>query len=210
MTVKNFANNAVRLRLALVIAIVLLVAIASALGFFGIQYLNSKASDVSKVVYEATNSDKKLQRIQELANQLDSYQDAANRAQQVVAESKSYQYQDVIINDLQAMASKAGVSITNFSFLTAEQASTPAAKPAATPAAPTPAASPTPAGPKSTTVDISLSSPVDYQRLLRFIHYIEQNLTKMQISQVSLSSASDADEKNAVSIGTLTIEVYIR
>lgn len=206
MTAKNMIDNAVRLRLALIVVLLLLVSLTIALGFFGVQYLKAQATEVQQVVYDATNSDRKLQRIQELASELEANQDAAARAKQVVAESKSYQYQDVIIQDLQAMASRAGVSITNFNFTgsgssTAKSSSTTTAKPQATSSA---------GGLRSTTVDITLKNPVDYRSLLRFIHYIEQNLTKMQIAKVGLAGAADADSPNAVTSETLTIEVYIR
>ena len=206
MTAKNMIDNAVRLRLVLIVVLLLLVSLTIALGFFGVQYLKTQATEVQQVVYDATNSDRKLQRIQELASELEANQDTAARAKQVVAESKSYQYQDVIIQDLQAMASRAGVSITNFNFTgsgssTAKGSSTTTATPQATSSA---------GGLRSTTVDITLKNPVDYRSLLRFIHYIEQNLTKMQIAKVSLAGAADADSPNAVTSETLTIEVYIR
>ena len=205
MTAKNMIDNAVRLRLILIVVLLLLVSLTIALGFFGVQYLKAQATEVQQVVYDATNSDRKLQRIQELASELEANQDAAARAKQVVAESKSYQYQDVIIKDLQAMASREGVSITNFNF-TGSGSSTAKGSSATT----KPQATSSAGGLRSTTVDITLKNPVDYRSLLRFIHYIEQNLTKMQIAKVGLAGAADADSPNAVTSETLTIKVYIR
>lgn len=212
MTTKALIDNAVRLRVVLLVMMFLLIGLAIVLGFFGLKYLNAQALEVQQVVYEAANGDQKLQRIQELSATLDNNQDAVERAKQIVAESKSYQYQDVIIRDLQAMASQAGVNITNFDFGSAAAGtggttSTPAP---ASPAAPATPGAPVAAGLRSTTVNITLENPVDYKKLLTFIHYIEQNLTKMQISKVGLASASSTESPDFISSETLSIEVYIR
>lgn len=207
MTSKLSINSATRLRLVLFIILGLLIAAAVALSAFGIQYLNTQALEVQQVVYDATNGDQKLQRIQQLSTKLQQDQDAVLRAKQVVAESKSYKYQDVIIRDLQTMASRAGVSITNFDFISGAAAggSAPTAPTTQTPAAP--AAS---GGLRSTTVNITLKTPVNYRNLLTFIHYIEQNLTKMQIARIGLSNAGSEISSSSVTSEALTLEVYIR
>ncbi len=207
MTSKLSINSATRLRLVLFIILGLLIAAAVALSAFGIQYLNTQALEVQQVVYDATNGDQKLQRIQQLSTKLQQDQDAVLRAKQVVAESKSYKYQDVIIRDLQTMASRAGVSITNFDFISGAAAggSAPTAPATQTPAAP--AAS---GGLRSTTVNITLKTPVNYRNLLTFIHYIEQNLTKMQIARIGLSNAGSEISSSSVTSEALTLEVYIR
>lgn len=209
MSTKAFVNSAARLRLILAVVIFLLSALTIAIGFLGVQYLKQQAQEVKQVVYDAENSDRKLQRIQELAAELENNKDAAERAKQVIAESKSYQYQDVIIKDLQAMAKKAGVGITNFNFTAAGSgAKTPSSGTSSgTTTAPS---APLAGGLRSTTVDITLNNPVDYRSLLKFIHYIEQNLTKMQISKIGLAGANDEHNPGAVSSEALTIEVYIR
>ena len=42
---------------------------------------------------------------------------------------------------------------------------------------------------------------------MNFIHYIENNLTKMQLSGVSLSKGK---EGNNITVSALTIEVYLK
>ncbi len=208
MTSKKLIPNATRLRIVLVTLLCLLVAGTVGGGILGVNYLNSRAAEVQQVVFTASNSDEKLQRIQDLAKILDSNQEAVARAKQVVAESKSYQYQDVIIRDLHAMARRAGVEITNFNFSASGSATAPKSNGTSTPAP----AKPTPStgGLQSTTVDITLKTPVDYRKFLSFIHYLEQNLTKMQISKVGLAKANDPDNPDSVESEVLTIEVYIR
>ncbi len=198
---KLFAPNAIRLRLVLVSIVCLLAIIAVGTGALGISYLNKRAVEVQHVAYDANKSDDRLQGIQALTKTLESNKEAVERAKQVVAESKSYEYQNVIIRDLQAMAKRANVEITNFNF---SGTGTPAtAGKSAAPSTPKPGG-----GLQSTTVNITLRTPVNYHDMLNFIHYVEQNLTKMQISKVGLAGV--ADNPTAVESETLTIEVYIR
>jgi hypothetical protein len=119
-----------------------------------------------------------------------------------VADSQSYQYQNQIIGDLNDYANKAGIAITSIDFV--------ADTPAATTTPPAGTRTPTtiaPAGVKSTSVSITLQNPVPYDNMLRFIHSIEQNLTKMQISKIGLAKGSSG---NAVTSEILTIQVYIK
>ncbi len=200
MSTKVLISSAVRLRIVLLSLLGLLVILAIALGFFGMQYLQAQATDVQKVVYEAVNGDQKVRRIQELAHDLETNQEAVKRSTQIVAERKNYQ--NSIISDLQTIAKQAGVSIMSYTFTdnAAAGSATSGAKPA-TPAAPA-------AGGLGTkVVTISLKNPVKYRNLLSFLHYIEQNLTKMQVAQVSMSNVEGTD---AITVDTLTIEVYTR
>lgn len=201
MSTKALISTAVRLRLVLLSILGLLVVIATIIGFFGTQYLQGQATVIQQVVYDAANGDQKLLRIQELAAQLDNNQEAVARAQQIVAESKSYQYQDVIIKDLQAIAKRANITISNFDFTASStQANKSGSKAAASSS-----------GLRSTMVNISLDNPVNYRNLLTFLHYIEQNLTKMQVASVGLSGVTGSEGGgNDVTTNTLTIEVYIR
>lgn len=216
-------SSATRLRAFLFIALGLSIIAIAALVVYGVQYLDKYAAEVNQTVYESTTSDERLAAVRRQVESLEQNQSAVERARQIVADSQSYMYQDVIIRDLQYFANKAGIQIVNFDFAT--QAAEDSQTPATTPAAPTPggpiAGDPDSTGPpgveptqptapqlKSTTVNIALANPVDYKSLLQFINYIEQNLTKMQISSVSLSRAGDDDSK--VTSDSLTIEVYVR
>ena len=221
-----FTATAVRFRLVMSIAIGLLLAATVAIAFFGLQLLGSRAVEVSQVVYEADNSEQKLNSIRSLRAEMESQPDAVDRARQIVAESQSYSYQNLIVKDIASMANRAGVEITNYTFSepgaeSAGGAATPAPSPTPTPEAGSadPAATPGAAGAegtpattaqstlKSISFDITLKTPVEYTRLLKFIHYVEQNPTKMQISTLTLSKG---ESSQSVGIDALTIEVYVR
>lgn len=210
--VKGQANNlsATNLRIVLTGSIVLFV-ILSAVGFwFFRSQLEVFAKDVQKANAAASVSTNDITRLKQLEEQLENDKVSVTRAERIVADSKSYQYQDQIVKDLTAYAKASGVTITNFSFSgqggdTSASGSTAATSDDGSTAAPAAAA---PAGLKTVSTSITVTSPVKYEALLRFIHAIERNLTKMQLTGVSLTrTPASADE---VLVNPLTVEVYIR
>lgn len=196
---KDFHITPTQLRLLLSTSLVV-VAIGAGVIFALIGgTLRTVATDVSHVAIDADASQNNLQSLTTIQKQLEDKKEVVERASSIVADSQSYQYQDQIITDLGDYATRAGITITNIDF-TQAAAGAPAT---ATP----PTGMVVPSGVKSTSVSITLKSPVPYENLLRFIHSVEQNLTKMQISKVNISKDTAG---NGVSSEALTIEVYIR
>ena len=194
--------SAVTFRLILSGSLVLITIIGVILFSLANNQMRQVATDVSHVVVDANASQDNLTTLEKIKKALASEQDIVARTSQIVAESKSYEYQDQIITDLNGYAQKAGISITNLDFSGAAGAT----KAPASPAAPTAPAATT-SGLHSTSVTVTIQNPVDYNNLLRFIKSIEQNLTKMQISKVSLSRAESGSN---VTSDAFAIEVYIK
>lgn len=198
---KHYQLTAWRLRLMLAILMFVIVAAAGVIAFFGYTELKKVAVEVSHTTVDADASQNNLQNLQKIQQKLASNKDVITRTNGIVAESQSYQYQDQIIADLKNYASRAHITITNLDFgMTTTKSPTP------TPGSTGGLNVPPPAGVKTTTVAVTLQNPINYDDLLHFLKSIEQNLTKMQVSKVSLSKGSGS----AVSIEALTIEVYIR
>lgn len=198
--------TATNLRIILSVAI-FLTASVSVGGFILLTgSLKDYANEVSKINGEAQASDTNIQSLQKTQAELTKYKDAAKRAQSIVSESASYQYQDQITRDLNNYAAQAGIAITGFTFDSTAAATAPATSGTATTPAPQGAATPT--GVNSKTVTIQLESSVPYKSLLTFMNMIEQNLTKMQIAKVTLAKSGDNDEN--VAGQTLAIEVYVK
>lgn len=201
------ALTATKLRAILIVSL-FIVAIGSGAGFyFANHQLRSYATSVSESLAQADSSQDSLHTLQTIQQELKNNQDAIQRTAQIVADSKSYQYQNQIIDDLNDYARRAGITITNIDFADAKgQTSTGSTSTGGSaPTALTPVAVP---GVKSTFVSITLQNPVDYNSLLNFMHSIEQNLTKMQIASVNISK--DASTATGVTSNVLTLEVYIR
>ncbi len=205
--------TAVKMRYILVATLVGTIAFMAIGVYFAYSVLGGVAAEASQVLSRAASADAEQRYISELEKKLEEYSVARDRAQQIVAESQSYRYQDQVIQDLTQYANRAGLQIASFTFQSAEPAGAQAAPPpaqgdgSAAPAedgsiAPAPAAAI-----QSTIVSVQLSEPVAYRNLLHFLHLIEENLTRMQITQLSLSPGESA---STVSAQTLNIEVYLR
>jgi hypothetical protein len=164
--------------------------------------LVSYAEQVQADNAAAKSSNDDIARLQKMKKDLEDNQVAVTRAKNIVADSQQYQYQDQIINDIQAYAKSSKISITGFVF------NSETAKPTAGTSTPTAVQPATPVGLKSISVSITVKTPVNYQSVLRFIHSLELNLTKMQLTGVSLTKV--ADNTTDVNINPLTVEVYTR
>lgn len=198
---KTKKMSATTLRIVLSVSLFVIAAVGVAGFTYAKGYLKTAAVDASRSMVDATASQDNLQTLQKIEKTLAADKEIVARTNSIVADSQSYQYQDQIINDLNSYAAKAGVSISNLDFTATPAAAAPAAGPGTTTAAPQPA------GIKSTSVAVTLNNPVGYNKLLAFIRSVELNLTKMQISRVSLSKG---DDSSSVTSDVLTIEVYIK
>ena len=192
--------SAVQLRLVLSIIITLLFCLGLGIFIFGYGILSDIAKDTSLKATEAKQGDDGVQKMVKTQKDLASNSDAIARTSLIVSESKSYQYQDQLISDLNLYAQKSDITITDISFST----STGPAKSAGT--------QPVLAGGiKPTIASVTIRSPVPYKNMMNFIYLIEQSLTKMRISTITLSRSTDQNTSSGeVTSDILNIEVYLR
>ncbi len=207
---KSFTANLTpqKVRLILIGSTALLIGLSAALFIFSRGILLGYATDVQQITATADASSENLKTLDLLKKKLAEDKPSVERAKSLVADSKAYAYQDQIIKDLSTYASKAGVSIEGFQFNeAAANGATPA--PAAAPAADGAVTAPTASigGLKTVSVAITLKSPQGYENIMKFIHSIEQNLTKMQLDGISMSLDK---EKGGITLSTLTVGVYTR
>lgn len=184
---KKSKMTAVTLRGILATVIVLLI-ILSGVGFYFAQnWLSTLAVSVSHTVADSTSSGSSVQSLQKLQSELATQQDIITKTNALMTSTGTYQTQAV--QDLITYAHATGITISNYSF-----PATPAGAPAST--AP------------STQVTVTLTSPLPYNNLLRFMNDIESNLPKMQITSINLTRV-DGDN-TSVGVSQLTIAVYTR
>lgn len=201
--------NATKLRIILISSLIAIIAISVVIFTYANKQLKSVAVEVSHATVDAAASENNLSSLSLLEKLLDKQRDVVNRTTGIVADSQSYQYQNQIIDDLEGYARQAKISITNLDFGSTTATGAAAATPPAAGGAVAPTAgAAAPSGVKATSVSITLVNPVDYKSLLTFVNLIEQNLTKMQISKLSLSA--DASAPGKVTSDALTIEVYVK
>lgn len=167
---------------------------------FAYSFLSKTSEEVGKMQTEAIAVDAKIQSLLASKSQLDHNSDTVKKAKNIVSESKLYQYQNQIIQDLNTYADRAGIPIKAFSF---QNEPTTSAK-TATSSKRTPAS---PAGVKSTFVSIQLGDHIDYTKFLHFLSLIEKNVTRMQLLGVSISRGANNHE---ISIQSLEVKVYTR
>jgi len=186
----------------IVLSLLLLIILSAMVGLviFAYSFLSKTSEEVGKMQTEAIAVDAKIQSLLASKSQLDRNSDTVKKAKNIVSESKLYQYQNQIIKDLNTYADRAGIPIKAFSF---QNEPTTSAK-TATSSKRTPAS---PAGVKSTFVSIQLGDHIDYTKFLHFLSLIEKNVTRMQLSGVSISRGANNHE---ISIQSLEVKVYTR
>ncbi len=189
---------AVTMRIVFALSLVIILVGMGAIVYFGYTMLQGTAEEVSKIQTEAKAVDAKVQNLARLEKEMEKYKDSVAKARQLVAETQQYQYQNQIISDLTTYANQSGVGIEGFTFASGSAGSKSSSGSSGANSG---------AGPKSMKVSVRLNEKTDYMALLRFMHLIEQNLTRMQIASVSMSKAEGVGQ---VSTQTLDVEVYVR
>ena len=198
---------AVTMRIVFALSLVLILVGMGGVVYFGYTMLQGTAEEVSKIQTEAKAVDAKVQNLARLEKEMEKYKDSVAKAQQLVAETQQYQYQNQIINDLTAYANKSGVGIDGFTFTSGSAGAKSNSGSSGTSGTNNSSGSNSAAGPKSMKVSVRLNEKTDYMALLRFMHLIEQNLTRMQIASVSMSKTEGTGQVNTQ---TLEVEVYVR
>ncbi len=206
---KKFTLTATNLRIILAVSLVAITAIGA--GGFALAYnwLDGFAADASTVASQAAASESELQELSQTEKMLKTQHHAVERASKIAAESKSYQYQDQIINDLNDFARKAGITISDITF--ADDNAKGGSSSSSSSSSKTGTSLPAIAGLKATTASVTVKNPVEYRKLLTFMYLVEQSLTKMRIANVDLSrSTAQGQAPDSITSNTLTIEVYLR
>lgn len=184
---KKSSMSATTLKAILGTSIVLIIGLAGVGFYFAQDWLRSQAVEVSHAIADSNSSDSTIQSLNKLQQELETRQDIITKTNTIMTSSSTYQTQAV--EDLTTYATASGITISNYAF------------PAAT------ATSATQVVPL-TQVTVTLSSPVTYTSLLKFMTAIEGNLPKMQITSVNLGRA--ASNPQSVKIDQLTVAVYTR
>lgn len=147
-----------------------------------------QATDHARI--DAAISTEQIQRANELQAYLESNTTDIEKAASVVADTKTYQYQNQILEDVNRFADIAGVTVLGFDFPT-QKTIAPAA-----------------GAVKTIQASVTLQNPVPYENYLRFLKLIEQNLTKMQITDISITP--DTKIQGQINNPTIGLQVYIR
>ncbi len=193
---KKSGMTAKTLRGILSVVIVILIGL-SAVGFYYAQnWLLGLATSISQTVAQSNSSGTSMQSLSQLQADLTAHQDVILKVNALVAPLQTYQSQS--INDLNQYATASGITISNYSF----------DKPTTTTTAGT-AAPVVASAANSSYITATIASPTSFSGVLKFMHLVEGNLPKMQISSVNMGRASSGGG-DSVKIDQLSIQVYTR
>lgn len=183
--------TASKVRIVLIILLVLSV-VGLGLGAWWLQGMlvkNTIAEDHAKI--DSQISSQEVERLQQLQKELAGKQDVVERASQIASTANNYQYQDQVVGDLKSYAERNGIIIGSFDFGTQASANAQA-----------------PAGTTLTPFTLTLKGPVEFAKFMRFLSDIENNLTKIQVSNLTLSP--DPSNSKLVTNPVLGLLVYLK
>ena len=173
-----------------------LILLGLVVGAAGAWYLNdllaTRVAATNDAVESSQVSSDNLERAQRLQVYLQNHKDEVDKAAQIVAQTTAYKYQNQIVEDVTKYANIAGVRIIGFDF-PQDIASATVDKTT---------------GLKSLTATIRLSDSSKFTAYLSFLKYIEQNLTKIQITDITISPSTTNQEY--ITDTTIGIQVYVQ
>lgn len=170
--------------------VLLVVAIATG-SYFIHKQLSSYVVQVDHLKIDSEMNEQSIVNAGKLRLALEQNKDSVDRAAAIVADTKYYEYQDQIVQDITAYARASNLTVLGFDFSKAASNKASAIK-----------------GVKTTVANIKLKSPVPYSNYLQFLKLIERNLTKMQVAQLDITN--DLKTPGAVSSPIITLEVYVK
>lgn len=177
---KQFKPQNLRTLLATLFVIVL---IGGSVGFyFGITAIRAYAIEVNNRLADADASGKQISSLQALKTQLAQSTSLIEKADQLFATPATYQAQ--VLSDLNRYADSAGLSITNRTFVDSTETGEHA-------------------------IIITLRQPVSYNSLVNFLHNVEGNLPKLQVSSIALGRPGSGGA-SSVKTGDIKIDISVR
>ena len=185
---KNLRPNNVRLILIILDVLVLGLIIFGYV--MGMSSLAKTAGEVNKAAINAKSSENKISRMKVLKTEMEDIKDTRDLVNKMVAPQSSFRYQERSISTLNEYANQAGVAISQVSFTTSGNAIQTANNS------------------NKVNISVMLANPVNYNNFLKFMKLVEGGLSQMQITQVDINQ--EKDKSNDVSVGPLSIEIYVK
>lgn len=219
---KNKGMSASVVEKILILVVVVIFCATVAVYHFLSSFAKSQAVAANHSMITAQSSQKDIESLQKSYEWIQKNPDVVEKTGQVVADASEYKYQNQVIKDIESFAQQVGLNITRYTF--SESAAGETATGSGSSSAPAPsessgsgaaattapaagaAASGPPAGLVETAIDIGFEEEVPYTKALQFIKKIEQNVTRMQITSLSLAPVEDDPSKVTL---TMTISVFI-
>lgn len=164
--------------------------------FVGAYYLNGfliqKKDEVSKVENDVVANESSIGLAQALEQYIKNNRKDIDLVKKVVSDTKEYQYQDDIINDIVTYAAQTGLKLLSVTFPTSTGSSSSKDKSAPV---------------KTMQAVIEIDKEFSYNKYINFIYKIEQNISKMKILQISIDLGKEA---GSITGSSIKLEVYVK
>lgn len=194
-------SNVVRVDARLLQFILIGIILASVVGIFGILFfahstLTSKAIEADHAKIQAELAEDEINRLKVLKIVLTNDKEAIEKASKVVATSQKHSYQDRVIADITSYANQSGVKINGFDFNLNSSAPKINASIA-----------------KANNLQVigavmKISDDTEYNSLLKMIKLIESNVTKIQLTKLTLNP--NPNDPSRLLGTTIEFEVFTR
>jgi hypothetical protein len=217
----KFTPRTLRVVLALLLIVILG---SSAAGFIYAQKeLREYAKEISRKKIDANASNSTISTLKKVKNDLGGYSDVKEKIQGLRANDVPPEFR--IVNEVTKIAARNNIPISSFDFGDGATASPSTTSGTATPTTPTaPVAGSTTSNAKTISLTVNFGQVNDYKNYLQFLYDIEQNIPKMRVKSVSVSSGGSASTNtsssstnqtsppasNGLNIQPITIELYIQ
>lgn len=176
-------GGAAKLRGLLTLLFILVIAGGVGLYFLSLDRLKDYAAEVSNKVIDSEASSKQVQQLQTLESQLSQSDGLISKASDIFATEGNFQSQAV--RDIRRYAQLTNLTVRTTTFNESTSA------------------------PNSRSFIVEIESPVPYQNFIRFLKGIENNIPKMEVSELKISrSASGASGQ--IDIDELTMVIYVK
>lgn len=164
--------------------------------FVGAYYLNGfliqKKDEVSKVENDVVANESSIGLAQALEQYIKNNRKDIDLVKKVVSDTKEYQYQDDIINDIVTYAAQTSLKLLSVTFPISISSSSSKDKSAPV---------------KTMQAVIEIDKEFSYDKYINFIYKIEQNISKMKILQISIDLGKEA---GSITGSSIKLEVYVK
>ena len=211
--------TATKMRLILVSILVLFVILIFVAIYFGTQILSKNSDSLTNSVTESESTENLLNQIKTAKNNLDKQKSTVEKAKKIIATSKNYKYQEEFLRDINHYASMSQLEVNSYNFEVPTERTGGSSTGAAAPISPSSSGSTTgsgttntiaPPGTKITNATISIKGTVKYSNFLKFLKLVENNVVRMRIKDLNISSQKTESGDIEVSVPSIIMEIYIK
>ena len=203
--------TATRLRIILLSSVLILIIASAGLIVLGRQVITSYGTEVASAVSVSSSDEKTLRDLEVVSKSLEQQKPVVEKSKRIIADkTKTYAYQNQIIQDITRYAAMANIQIAGFAFsdgggAAAGTGAAPAPA-AATPATGGAAAIAAPAGLNPVNVTVTFAGATSYKTLYKFLQLLEGNLLRMEVDGLNLARPGGTEASSG--IASLTIRIY--